>query len=70
VILLLVQLTISDLVAGATDDLFFGLAASAAGGPVILLLVQLTDFSGFTQLGAWGVEHTGHDVPGTVMTSL
>ena len=41
-ILLLVQLTISDLVAGATDDLFFGLAASAAGGPVILLLVQLT----------------------------
>ena len=37
---------------------------------MILLLVQLTDFSGFTQLGAWGVEHTGHDVPGTVMTSL
>ena len=36
-ILLLVQLTIC----------FFGLAASAAGGPVILLLVQLTDFSGF-----------------------
>jgi hypothetical protein len=28
------------------------------------------DFLGVTQLRAWGIEHTGHDVPGTVMTSL